>query len=117
MPHLLQIVDGHHVEALHVLREELRDGDDVLLLHLAQTRQRRSTRQLVQTRHAREGHVPRHVAELRPDELRDVQEAVVVPADGDGGRDDHARGVYGLEDALEVALPGHFFDEDWGEAL
>lgn len=117
MPHLFKVVNGHHIKALHVLREELRDGNDILLLHLAEARQGRGARQLIQTCHARESHVPGDVAEFRPDELGDVQQAVVVPTDGNGGWNDHTGSVYGLKDALQVALPCHFFDENGREAL
>lgn len=114
MPHLLKVIYGHHIKPLHVLCKELRDRNNIFVLHLAEARQRRSAWQLLQACHTREGHVSRYMTEFRPDEFGDIQQAVVVLADGDRCWDDHASGVYGLEDPLQVALPSHFFDEDWG---
>ena len=53
----------------------------------------------------------RYIAEAGINELRDIQQAVVISADRNGGGDYDACCVYGLEDTLEMALPCYFLDQ------
>lgn len=111
--------DDGHAKALHVRLIERSDLRHVLLLHLAQAvpLQPRAIGHLVEADHAGQCLVLRDVREAHVDELGHVQAAVVVLAHGHRRGEERAGGVQGLEDALQVALPGHLLDEHRGETL
>lgn len=70
-----------HIEPLHVRREEIKDGFDILVLHLSKTRtsEGRCGVNLVLADHSRDGHIPGNVGEFDVYQLGNVERAVVVP--------------------------------------